>query len=767
MAAEESQGEPRDRKPSLRSSIEAFQDVVSAAVIIPKEDGVISVSEDRTIRVWLKRDSGQYWPSVYHTMASSCTCMSFNPETRRLSIGMDTGTSVFLPLFQEFFLSEDYNKMIPSSTFQAHQGKVSVVLFVLEMEWLLSTGQDKSFSWHCSESRQQLGTHRTSSWVSGLQFDVETRHAFVGDQSGQVTILKLEQDSCSLVTTFKGHTGNVTALAGILLRECVFRSSDHSIIMWDIGGRKGTAIELQGHSEKIEGCVTPLTLDSSSPAAQTDPSSSGTWTSHDKRLLSGWTATRVRNKIGLRQHHCRKCGQAVCGKCSSKRSSIPLMGFEFEVRVCDSCFGSITDEDRAPTATFHHSKHNVVYMHYEPTTGCLLTSGTDKVIKQLEVFNKRFLVHVYINSYYRTDRLFYSRFRVERGSGQSRVDRARAGRYHEGRSARGLGWIFWSLARPVSAWRPWENNQNIIILGPSVCPRVTDTDRIRATRHKKLCQVSPPRPCGTSYECVVKAESRLILTLFCIAAAKKRFTSVSLSHDTEVLDLKVDGSQLLSLPTSCNSSTSFYKKWFLVKLSLKDCGPKKPISKEETRLKLFYFDVLLKKWRMGSVLCDQTETEADVACSKHRFAAEASFCRQVDQPDSDFEVIYFDWTRKLRSALVSCPSNQPKRKEKRAVRRQSHNASLPKTKVNSRSRTNGMSSNQQNRRERFQNLWGFREIPRSRTEKQLYRKLLLLYDDESYKKAQEMQKLWEKKQEHEQLSWQRKTIQYVGIRYNS
>jgi len=22
----------------------------------------------RTIRVWLKRDSGQYWPSVYHTM---------------------------------------------------------------------------------------------------------------------------------------------------------------------------------------------------------------------------------------------------------------------------------------------------------------------------------------------------------------------------------------------------------------------------------------------------------------------------------------------------------------------------------------------------------------------------------------------------------------------------------------------------------------------------------------------------------------------------
>uniref|UniRef100_A0A3B4B649 FYVE-type domain-containing protein n=1 Tax=Periophthalmus magnuspinnatus TaxID=409849 RepID=A0A3B4B649_9GOBI len=376
MAAE-TLGEPRDRKPSLQGSIEAFQDVVSSAVIIPKEDGVISVSDDRTIRVWLKRDSGQYWPSVYHTMPCN-TCMSFNPETRRLSIGMDTGT---LDLWN-----------------RAHQGKVSVVLFVLEMEWLLSTGQDKSFTWHCSESGQQLGTHRTSSWVSGLQFDVETRHAFVGDQSGQVTILKLEQDSCSLVTTFKGHTGNVTALCWDPVQRVLFSgSSDHSIIMWDIGGRKGTAIELQGHSEKIEGlCYASHTRqliscssDGSIVVWNMDVTRQETpeWLDSDSCQKCEqpffWNFKQMwdSKKIGLRQHHCRKCGQAVCGKCSSKRSAIPLMGFEFEVRVCDSCYGSITEEDRAPTATFHNSKHNIVYMHYEPTTGCLLTSGTDKVIK--------------------------------------------------------------------------------------------------------------------------------------------------------------------------------------------------------------------------------------------------------------------------------------------------------------------------------------------------------------------------------------------------
>uniref|UniRef100_A0A3B5PY42 WD repeat and FYVE domain containing 2 n=1 Tax=Xiphophorus maculatus TaxID=8083 RepID=A0A3B5PY42_XIPMA len=391
MAAE-IQPRPQARKPCLLSKIEAFQEVVTAAAIIPKEDGVISVSEDRTIRVWLKRDSGQYWPSVYHTMPSSCSCMSFNPETRRISVGMDTGSIC------EFILSEDYNKMTPALTYQAHQGRVAVVLFVLEMEWLLSTGQDRNFTWHCSESGQQLGTYRTAAWVSGLQFDVETRHAFVGDQSGQVTILKLEQDSCSLVTTFKGHTGNVTALCWDPAQRVLFSgSSDHSIIMWDIGGRKGTAIELQGHNDKVQGlCYASHTRqliscssDGSIVIWNMDVTRQETpeWLDSDSCQKCEqpffWNFKQMwdSKKIGLRQHHCRKCGQAVCGKCSSKRSTIPLMGFEFEVRVCDSCHESITDEDRAPTATFHDSKHNIVYMHYEPTTGNLLTSGTDKVVK--------------------------------------------------------------------------------------------------------------------------------------------------------------------------------------------------------------------------------------------------------------------------------------------------------------------------------------------------------------------------------------------------
>ncbi|KAB0397984.1 hypothetical protein E2I00_018125, partial [Balaenoptera physalus] len=215
----------------------------------------------------------------------------------------------------EFLLSEDYNKMTPVKNYQAHQSRVTMILFVLELEWVLSTGQDKQFAWHCSESGQRLG-------------------------------------------------GGVTALCWDPVQRMLFSgSSDHSVIMWDIGGRKGTAIELQGHNDRVQAL---------------------SYAQHTRQLIScgGDGGIVVWNMdVERQEHHCRKCGKAVCGKCSSKRSSIPLMGFEFEVRVCDSCHEAITDEERAPTATFHDSKHNIVHVHFDATRGWLLTSGTDKVIK--------------------------------------------------------------------------------------------------------------------------------------------------------------------------------------------------------------------------------------------------------------------------------------------------------------------------------------------------------------------------------------------------
>ena len=41
------------------------------------------------------------------------------------------------------------------------------------------------------------------------------------------------------------------------------------------------------------------------------------------------------------QHHCRACGEVFCNTCSSKKSIIPKIGIEREVRVCDPCFDEI------------------------------------------------------------------------------------------------------------------------------------------------------------------------------------------------------------------------------------------------------------------------------------------------------------------------------------------------------------------------------------------------------------------------------------------
>lgn len=42
-----------------------------------------------------------------------------------------------------------------------------------------------------------------------LRYDDDTQHAFVGDYAGQITLLKLERQKYSTITTLKGHEGNV------------------------------------------------------------------------------------------------------------------------------------------------------------------------------------------------------------------------------------------------------------------------------------------------------------------------------------------------------------------------------------------------------------------------------------------------------------------------------------------------------------------------------------------------------------------------------
>uniref|UniRef100_T1J4T5 FYVE-type domain-containing protein n=1 Tax=Strigamia maritima TaxID=126957 RepID=T1J4T5_STRMM len=384
------------RKPVLVNKLEGCSDDINMAVVISGEDGVISVSDDRTVRVWLKRDSGQYWPSVCHYMPAGATALDYNPETHRLFIGLENGT------ISEFTLADDFNRITHKKDYLAHQSRVSSVIFALNCEWVLSCGRDKYFQWHCSETGHRLGGHLITAWCTSLQFDSQSKHVFIGDYSGHVTMLKVGDDGCQVITTLKGHNGSIRTLAWDPERRLLFSGSfDQSIIVWDIGSQQGTAFELQGHHNKVTALsyasVSKQLISGSEDASlvfwnmDTKRQETPDWAESDtcqrcsRPFFWNIKAMYDQKTIGIRQHHCRKCGKAVCDKCSNNRTTIPIMGYEFDVRVCDDCHTLVTDADRAPMATFHDSRHNIVHMSLDETRSCLLTVGTDRIIKLWDV----------------------------------------------------------------------------------------------------------------------------------------------------------------------------------------------------------------------------------------------------------------------------------------------------------------------------------------------------------------------------------------------
>ena len=58
-----------------------------------------------------------------------------------------------------------------------------------------------------------------------------------------------------------------------------------------------------------------------------------------------------------------------------------MLGYEFEVKVCEDCFRLLEDDDREPTATFHEMKHGVNHLCVDTSKGRLLTCGVDSMIK--------------------------------------------------------------------------------------------------------------------------------------------------------------------------------------------------------------------------------------------------------------------------------------------------------------------------------------------------------------------------------------------------
>ncbi|XP_065178535.1 WD repeat and FYVE domain-containing protein 2-like [Sycon ciliatum] len=392
-ASSSSDGKRRRAKPILLNRLEGCSGTVNAAMAIPHEDAVISVSEDATIRVWLKRDSGDYWPSICHACPCPASSMDYDGTSKRLFAGLETGTVV------EFLLADDLNRMTLKRSYSAHMARVTDVSVSLDMNYLLTAGRDKYFQWHCTDTGRRLGGFKSDAWCTAVQFDPVTRYVFVADYAGQINVLKLEEQNLSHVTTLKGHSGSIRSLAWDPDNRLLFSGSfDESIIVWDIGSQKGTALELHGHVEKVRGLdFVPHAkkLFSSGDDAMlivwdmtADRKETPEWTESDTCQRCGsaffWNFREMWATKQLavnRQHHCRRCGKAMCDPCTMKTSPIPPLGFEMPVRVCNDCFKDMDDSEKVSKAQFFEMKHRVSYLQVDLSKRRLITSGFDNTIK--------------------------------------------------------------------------------------------------------------------------------------------------------------------------------------------------------------------------------------------------------------------------------------------------------------------------------------------------------------------------------------------------
>jgi len=383
-------------KPELIHKLEGCTDEIHGVVIIPGEDGVISISADRSIRIWLLRDSGQFWPSICHYMSSAPTSLSYCHQKRLLFVGVEGGS------VEEWSVARDYNRMESVRVYHAHQGRVTDTLFSPSSSWVLSSGRDKYFYFHCTATGKRLGGYLCNAWCTSLAYDDEAQYAFIGDYSGAITVCKLEQNGVTFINTLKGHSGSIQCLAWDGVKNWLYSGSyDNSVFVWDIGGRRGTVYELHGHRSKVTSVVyssehrrlVSTGEDSRLVCWDMDCHRVETpeWATSDTCQLCGrpffWNVKAMyeQKQMGLRQHHCRRCGKAICDYCSSKRTVLTDKGHEYPVRVCEDCYINVKDAEKKPLANFFDTRSVVKHLQFDAGRCLLATVGHDNIIKLWQI----------------------------------------------------------------------------------------------------------------------------------------------------------------------------------------------------------------------------------------------------------------------------------------------------------------------------------------------------------------------------------------------
>ncbi|MFH4975777.1 hypothetical protein AB6A40_002486 [Gnathostoma spinigerum] len=387
-------------KPVLLHKIEGHPARVNGVFLLSKDDGVVTISDDRFLRIWLKRETDQYWPSVCHHLPFAAYALYMDEDSLRLIVGLINGC------MYEFSVEEDMNSVSENRRWDAHATTITAVLLSITAQLIFSCSKDRTVVWHDLNSAVRMGSYTCEGSCTALEFDAASRFVFIGDTSGSITLLRLNGNNPSLVSKLSAHTASVSSLAWDPVRQLLFSgSSDHLVIMWDVGGKNGQIFELNAHNAKVS-CLAY----SSSSSRLFSSDENGTlvcwdmnvprmvspeWKSSDNCMICDapflWNIKTMwdRKIIGLRQHHCRICGIAVCGECCKHTTKYPAMGYELPVRVCNGCHAKMEEYpenfDLTPLAVISELRQSILYMHLQEETKRLITVGGNRILMLWDV----------------------------------------------------------------------------------------------------------------------------------------------------------------------------------------------------------------------------------------------------------------------------------------------------------------------------------------------------------------------------------------------
>ena len=82
---------------------------------------------------------------------------------RKLFVGLESG------VVEEFTVARDYNRMDSVRVYHAHQARVTDTIYTGKTDWILTSGRDKYFHFHCPNTGRRLGGYLCSG-ATGAQF---------------------------------------------------------------------------------------------------------------------------------------------------------------------------------------------------------------------------------------------------------------------------------------------------------------------------------------------------------------------------------------------------------------------------------------------------------------------------------------------------------------------------------------------------------------------------------------------------------------------